>query len=255
VLIHCAGTSLVGPSVQDPREYYNNNIVKTITLLDSIVSSGNKTPIIFSSSASVYGIPKEIPINETHQLSPISPYGNTKLAIEMLLKDYCSAYGISSTIFRYFNAAGAQPDTHDLGQETGATHIIARCLEAYLNNQKFIINGEGYQTKDGTCVRDYVHVYDIAQAHLLATDYMKKNFGCHVFNLGSQKGVSNLTIARYMNKHYKMSYGYGPIRVGDPDILVADPNRAKKILKWQPKYSTIEQIIKDAHVWYTKKHT
>ena len=164
VIVHCAGTSLVGPSMTDPGEYYDNNISKTIKLLNVVKTMSKKPLIMFSSSASVYGVPESCPICEDAAVHPISPYGNTKAMTETILKDYATAYGISSVVFRYFNAAGAMPGTFDLGQEPGATHIVARVLEAAINNQDFTLYGSDYDTPDGTCIRDYVHFWDIARA-------------------------------------------------------------------------------------------
>lgn len=251
IIVHCAGTSLVGPSMINPSDYYSNNVSKTISFLNFIKDFKKKPIILFSSSASVYGEPKEIPVPESHSLNPISPYGNTKRIIETVLNDYSRAYGISSTIFRYFNAAGAEPNSHDLGQEAGATHIVARALEASLNNNEFIINGNNYPTPDGTCIRDYIHVWDLAIAHIRAADYTQNNPGCHIFNLGTNKGTSNQEIANYVKEKYSFkSVSYGPKRPGDPSELVADASMAMEKLTWTPKHSKISNIIDDAYRWY-----
>ena len=194
VIVHCAGTSLVGPSVIDPADYYSNNVAKTISLLNFIKDRPKKPTIIFSSSASVYGNPTATPISEGHPLDPISPYGNTKLMIEKLLADYSAAYGINSVCFRYFNAAGAWPITADLGQPWGATHLVARALESSLRHSELVLNGTDYPTSDGTCIRDYIHVLDLATAHLRAATYVETNPGSHIFNLGTNKGTSNKEI-------------------------------------------------------------
>jgi len=254
VIVHCAGTSLVGPSVTDPADYYYNNVSKTIELLNFLKNRPRKPVIIFSSSASVYGDPISVPITEDHPLNPISPYGNTKLMVENILKDYSSAYGISSVCFRYFNAAGAWPDTADLGQEPGATHIVARALEASLHKSAFVLNGTDFPTPDGTCVRDYIHVMDLATAHLRATDYLDQTPGAHVFNLGTSQGTSNRAIVDQVKKQYGIvSVETGPRRAGDPAELVADAGRANAILTWTTKYSTINNIINDAYKWYQKQ--
>ena len=251
IIIHCAGTSLVGPSVTDPADYYSNNVAKTISLLNFLKDRPKKPVIIFSSSASVYGDPKESPIGEDHALNPISPYGNTKLMIENILKDYSNAYGISSVCFRYFNAAGAWPVEADLGQLWGATHIVARALEASLRNSPFILNGKDFPTPDGTCIRDYIHVMDLATAHLKASDYLEKTPGAHIFNLGTNKGTSNKEIVDYVQSHYGIrTVEEGPRRAGDPAELVADATRANQVLTWTPTYSTISTIIDDAYKWY-----
>ena len=258
VIVHCAGTSLVGPSMIDPGEYYNNNIVKTIRMLNWVKDFDKKPFIMFSSSASVYGEPDRLPITEHTRKNPISPYGNTKAMTEEILKDYWGAYAVPSMCFRYFNAAGAMPGSADLGQEPFATHIVARVLEASLQNRAFTINGDDFDTADGTCIRDYVHVWDIAQAHVKGVEYVYKdwlgtvpNVGASVFNLGTNKGVSNKEIVDYVNVKYGLPFvNYGPKRMGDPAELVADATEAREKLKWAPEYSTINTIIDSAYEWY-----
>lgn len=251
IIVHCAGTSLVGPSVIDPADYYSNNVAKTISLLNFLKDREKKPSIIFSSSASVYGNPTENPITENHPLNPISPYGNTKLMIEKLLADYSSAYGISSVCFRYFNAAGAWPNTYDLGQPWGATHLVARALESSLHNSEMVLNGSDYPTPDGTCIRDYIHVMDLATAHLKAATYMKTNPGSHIFNLGTNTGTSNKEIIDFVADNFGLRrVDEGPRRAGDPAELVADATRAREVLTWTPEHSTIDSIITDAYKWY-----
>lgn len=252
VIVHCAGTSLVGPSVLDPAEYYDNNIAKTIKLLNFVRDFKQKPLIMFSSSASVYGEPESVPIAESAKTNPISPYGNTKLMTESILQDYYTAYGITSICFRYFNAAGAAL-THDLGQEPGATHIVARALEASINQTTFTINGNDFNTPDGTCIRDYVHVWDIAQAHIKGSDWMMNNPGASVFNLGTNAGVSNQQIADYVRTHYGLiDVQYGDKRPGDPATLISDATVARTKLNWEPVHSDISTIIDTAHKWYTR---
>jgi UDP-glucose 4-epimerase len=253
IIVHCAGTSLVEPSVYDPADYYENNVSKTITLLNHIKNYKKKPTILFSSSASVYGEPKELPIPESHPLNPISPYGRTKLMIETILRDYSNAYDINSICFRYFNAAGAWPVEHDLGEESGGTHIIARALEASINGKAFNVFGDDYNTPDGTCVRDYVHVLDLAQAHIKVINYLEYNPGFYVFNLGTAQGISNKQIADYVGEKYGFKFlNYGIKRPGDPAILIADSSKAKRDLDWEPEYSDIRTIIDSAYRWYTK---
>ena len=258
VIVHCAGTSLVGPSMADPAEYYENNVVKTIALMNFVKALPKQPVIMFSSSASVYGEPDCLPIKEDDDVHPMSPYGSTKLTDEMILRDYSRAYGIDVCIFRYFNAAGAMPETHDLGQEPGATHIVARVLEASIAGRAFTINGDDFDTEDGTCIRDYVHVWDIAQAHVLAADYLHlegadRTSISMVLNLGTTQGTSNREIVDYVVKKYGISFvNYGPRRPGDPAELVADSGLAQSILGWKPANSDIKQIIDDAYKWYTR---
>jgi UDP-glucose 4-epimerase len=266
IIVHCAGTSLVGPSMTNPSEYYNNNIAKTIKMLDVLKGLSKRPTIMFSSSASVYGVPDVLPITERNEIKPISPYGNTKAAGEMILHDYGNAYGIDTVCFRYFNAAGAMPSTYDLGQEPEATHIIARVLEASLANRAFTINGSDFDTPDGTCIRDYVHVWDIALAHVRAAGYLHRHDASgfivagvrtsvqEVFNLGTNTGVSNLEIVNYVKEKYGLPFvNFGPSRPGDPNKLVASGKLAREYLGWEPVNSDIKQIIDDAYKWYASK--
>ena len=255
VIVHCAGTSLVGPSIANPADYYENNVARTITMLNVIKDMPKKPVILFSSSASVYGEPESWPVTEDSVLKPISPYGRTKFMIEKILQDYFVGYGISSICFRYFNAAGAELTNHDLGQEPNATHIIARALEASLAGKVFTINGGHYPTDDGTCVRDYIHVWDLANAHLQAAGFLLDDYpqsGSYAFNLGTETGISNLEIVEYIKKKYGIRYQIGPKRDGDPVELVASAALAKEVLGWQPEYSNIETIIDSAYRWYTR---
>lgn len=261
VIVHCAGTSLVGPSMDDPGVYYDNNISKTIRLLNFVKDFKKKPLIMFSSSASVYGEPERLPIPEHARKNPISPYGNTKAMTEEILRDYWGAYALPSMCFRYFNAAGAMPVSADLGQEPEATHIVARVLEASIAGRAFTINGDDFDTPDGTCVRDYVHVWDIAQAHVDGVEYVLPNWlggvpnvGASVFNLGTNTGVSNKEIVDYVAERYGLPFvNYGTKRWGDPAELVADATEAREKLGWRPLYSDINTIIDSAHAWYTRQ--
>jgi UDP-glucose 4-epimerase len=259
IIVHCAGTSLVGPSMDDPSEYYNNNITKTLKLLDFLKSHTKKPAIMFSSSASVYGEPDVLPCKEYDEVKPLSPYGSTKATCELILRDYSRAYGIDTVCFRYFNAAGAMPDTYDLGQEPEATHIVARVLEASIAGRAVTINGDDFDTEDGTCVRDYVHVWDIALAHVRAAGYFARKGNnrtaiAETFNLGTNKGVSNREIVDYVVKKYGISFvNYGPARPGDPAELIADATKAQEELGWTPQHSNIKTIIDSAYKWYVRK--
>jgi UDP-glucose 4-epimerase len=265
IIVHCAGTSLVGPSMTNPSEYYNNNIVKTVQMMDVLKGLSKRPTIMFSSSASVYGEPDVLPLREDDEVKPISPYGHTKATGEMILHDYGNAYGFDTVCFRYFNAAGAMPTTYDLGQEPEATHIVARVLEASIAGRAFTINGCDFDTEDGTCIRDYVHVWDIALAHVRAAGYLNRLDGHgsivgvrtsvqKVFNLGTNKGVSNKEIVDYVEKKYGLPFvNYGPARPGDPDELVADAGQAKEYLGWEPVNSNINNIIDTAYKWYTRQ--
>jgi UDP-glucose 4-epimerase len=259
VIVHCAGTSLVGPSMTNPSEYYDNNIAKTIKLLNVVKDLAKKPYIMFSSSASVYGQPDTWPIKEDSAIQPISPYGNTKAMTEVILRDYAAAYGIDSICFRYFNAAGAEPENFDLGQEPGATHIVARVLEASINDTEFTLNGSDFDTHDGSCIRDYVHVWDLAQAHIKGFEFLHKTSdseqtgSSYVFNLGTNSGISNWEIVRYVSEHYGLDrLLVQSRRPGDPDVLIADASLANDVLGWYPEHSDIATIIDSACKWYTR---
>ncbi len=246
-IIHCAGTSLVGPSIMNPEEYYNNNFVKTKNLLDFLREINWKGRFIFSSSAATYGTPVMNPCQEVDPAEPISPYGESKLMIEWLLRSYNQAYGLDYIALRYFNACGADPQSRH-GQAPGATHIIARVLESVIAEQDFMCNGNDYETEDGTCVRDYVHVADIADAHIQA---LSSTVSLGVYNLGTAAGASNLevvkTAAHVVNKDIAMIYG--PRREGDPAMLTADSTKFRIAAGWTPKYNLLD-VVKHAWAWY-----
>jgi UDP-glucose 4-epimerase len=252
VVVHCAGDISVGESVEDPAKYYDNNVAKTITFLNHVKNYKKKPLVLFSSSASVYGNPDHVPLVETDRIKPISPYGHTKDIIEQVLFNYNQAYGLPSVCFRYFNAAGAEPTNLDLGQASGAGHIIARLLESKINNQFFTLNGADFDTPDKTCIRDYIHVWDLADAHYRAIQW-NVNSQFAVFNLGTNSGISNQEIVDYITYNYgPLQIQIGPRRPGDPDSLIADSTLAQTILQWYPKYSTIDQIVDSAYKWYTR---
>lgn len=256
IIVHCAGTSLVGPSMLNPAEYYNNNIKKTITLLNEIITFPKRPVFLFSSSASVYGEPEVLPISEESLIKPISPYGNTKAMTEAILQDYYLAYGLRSMCFRYFNAAGAVTNPYPLGQEPNATHIVARVLEACLKKEKFALYGNHYDTPDGTCIRDYVHVLDIATAHIMGAEYIESNPGAYVLNLGSSYGISNKQIVDHAIDNFGlMGFDVVSNRTGDPARLIADSSKATKLLNWEPKHSSLNNIMITAYNWYQHRST
>lgn len=254
-VIHCAADHVVPDSVRDPDEFYLNNVVRTHTLLGVLRRMRRPPHVLFSSTAAVYGNNENLPIEETEPLDPINPYGNTKVAIENMLGDYNRAYGINSVCFRYFNAAGAEPYNHDLGQPRGASHIIARILESHLDHETFTLYGQDYDTPDGTCIRDYVHVWDIAQAHILALEYLDRHPGHHVFNLGTARGISNREIIDQVTEKYgSFDLKVAGRRSGDPARLVASNNLAKRVLGWQPKHSDLDTILYSAYQWYHQNY-
>jgi UDP-glucose 4-epimerase len=246
-IIHCAGTSLVGPSIDNPQEYYNNNVVKTLKLLDLVVEKLIATRFIFSSSAAVYGVPFMTPCHEVDPCDPISPYGESKLMIEQAMASYHRAYGLNYVAFRYFNACGADSSRRH-GQAPGATHIIARVLESIKDSTEFTLNGVDYQTRDGTCIRDYIHVEDIANAHVLALD---SKIPAGVYNLGSNTGVTNKEIINASESitSKKINLVTGPARPGDPPVLTAEPSKFTEVAgEWQ-RY-TLNDTIQHAWNWY-----
>lgn len=250
-IIHCAGTSLVGPSMMDPAEYYNNNVVKTLKLLDIVRKSLPRCRIIFSSSASTYGEPIMNPIDESFPELPMSPYGESKLMIDRMLESYRRAYNLDYVSFRYFNACGADPKGRH-GQESGATHIIARVLESIRDKQDFVLNGNDFPTIDGTCVRDYVHVEDIARAHALAL-YHKIPAG--VYNLGSNMGTTNLQIieAAQDETQQTLNVVVSARRAGDPPALTANADKFNLVAgAW--RHHDLDAMIQHAWTWYVRKN-
>jgi UDP-glucose 4-epimerase len=246
-IVHCAGTSLVGPSIKKPSDYYNNNVAKTLHLLNFITQALPRTRFIFSSSAAVYGEPIMTPCHEVDPLQPISPYGQSKLMTEMILESYHCAYGLDYVAFRYFNACGADSQARH-GQETGATHIIARVLESIRDQQDFVLNGIDYATPDGTCVRDYVHVEDIARAHVMALD---QTVPAGVYNLGSNTGTSNREIIDTAQQvtGSAVVIQVGKKRAGDPPVLTASAAKFELVVgNW--KQHSLTDMIRHAWAWY-----
>ena len=248
-VVHCAGTSLVGPSVSNPINYYNNNFVKTKILVDAMVSRGRSTRFIFSSSAATYGEPVITPCREEDPPLPISPYGESKLMVEMMLASYLRAYNLDSVALRYFNACGADSQGRH-GQAPRATHIIARVLESVRDNGEFVLFGRDYDTPDGSCVRDYVHVQDIADAHIRAVD---KDVHPGVYNIGSATGFSNLEIIKKVEEvtQRQVRVVDGPRRQGDPAVLTASADKFLKHSGWQPRFD-LGDMVSHAWRWYSK---
>jgi UDP-glucose 4-epimerase len=246
-IVHCAGTSLVGPSIKKPSEYYGNNVVKTMNLLNFIVQALPKIRFIFSSSAAVYGEPIMPPCHEVDPTEPVSPYGESKLMIEMMLESYHKAYNLDYVAFRYFNACGADMQARH-GQEPGATHIIARVLESLRDDTPFTLYGTDYATEDGTCVRDYVHVQDIADAHVSA---LYDNLKPGVYNLGTNQGTSNAEIIKAATRitGRQLKVVVGNQREGDPAVLTASADKFGRVYKDWQKY-TLDDMITHAWKWY-----
>jgi len=250
-VMHFAGFIQVGESVIKPSMYYHNNVVNTHTLLDAMLHHDIKN-FIFSSTAAIFGEPEYTPIDEKHPKQPINPYGHSKLMIEQVLDDYDRAYGLRSTCLRYFNAAGADPDGELGERHVPETHLIPLILQAASGRRQDIkVFGDDYPTNDGTCVRDYIHINDLCEAHSLALHLMMKNDQSARYNLGNGKGFSVtevIDVAKSVSGNdFKVSIE--PRRDGDPAVLVADATRAHKELNWQPKFATLEDIVKTAWDW------
>ena len=252
--IHFAGSASVAESVKHPSEYYKNNVIATVALLDKLIECGVKT-FVYSSSAATYGDPGMNLCKESDWAKPISAYGASKLMMEMICKDYLRAYGLSSVGLRYFNAAGADPEAEVGELRAKETHIIPLAINAAKQGKTFKMFGDKYQTPDGTCVRDYVHVMDLADAHVKALNYANNNPVAEVFNLGSGAPASNKELLDAVQKHAgAMNIEIHENRPGDPAYLVADINKAKQILQWEPTQSSIDNVVATAVQWYNMTH-
>ncbi|GAB6636215.1 UDP-glucose 4-epimerase GalE [Streptococcus uberis] len=252
-VIHFAAFSQVGESMQNPLKYFDNNTVGMVKLLEVMAEAGVKQ-IVFSSTAATYGIPEEIPIKEETPQNPINPYGESKLMMEKIMYWCDQAYGIKYVALRYFNVAGDKPDGSIGEDHNPETHLIPIVLQVAQGvRDKITIFGDDYQTADGTNVRDYVHPFDLAQAHSLAVDYLAKGNPSKAFNLGSSTGFSNLEILEVARKvtGKEIPAEIGPRRLGDPDSLIADSSRAREILGWKPQFDHIEKIIETAWTWHS----
>lgn len=251
-VIQFAADSLVGESVEDPLKYYNNNVVSTLSLLSKMKQYG-VDKIVFSSTAATYGEPQNIPIMETDPTIPTNPYGQTKLAVEKALKWCYEAYDIKYTALRYFNAAGAHISGKIGEDHNPETHLIPIILQAALGQRDSItIFGDDYNTEDGTCVRDYIHVTDLADAHILALDKMRADGKSNIYNLGNGNGFSVKEVVDITRKvtDVDIKAELGERRPGDPAILVASSEKAKKELNWKPKYNDLGTIIETAWKWH-----
>jgi UDP-glucose 4-epimerase len=235
--------------MDNPEDYYNNNFVKTKTLLDFLLTLDQQPRFIFSSSAATYGNPVITPISEVDPTEPISPYGQSKLMIDWMLQSYHRAYGLNFVSFRYFNACGADPLVRH-GQAPGATHIIARVLECMRDLRPFTLYGNQYSTEDGTCVRDYIHVADLADAHVTA---VASRIPVGIYNLGTDTGTSNAEVidtAKTITGQ-SIEVNIGEPREGDPAILTADAGKFVGVSGWSPKY-TLHDMISHAWAWYNR---
>ncbi|NEO61809.1 MAG: UDP-glucose 4-epimerase GalE [Moorea sp. SIO4G2] len=255
-VMHFAAYAYVGESVTDPAKYYRNNVTGTLTLLEAMVAASiNK--LVFSSTCATYGVPKTVPIPEDHPQNPINPYGASKLMVERILSDFHTAYDLKSVTFRYFNAAGADPEGR-LGEDhTPETHLIPLVLLTALGKRESIsMFGTDYPTADGTCIRDYIHVQDLASAHVLGLDYLLKGGDSEIFNLGNGNGFSVKEVieaARLVTKQQIKAIECDR-RPGDPPALVGSSDKARQLLGWYPEYSDISTILSHAWQWHQKRH-
>lgn len=252
-VVHFAAFSQVGESVKNPQKYYQNNVCGTLNLLEAMLENDVKK-IVFSSTAATYGEPVYTPIDENHPQLPINPYGQTKLMIERIMDDYDKAYGLKSVRLRYFNVAGADSDGRVGEWHTPETHLVPNILKSSFGDGKtFEMYGDDYDTKDGTCVRDYINVEDLAQAHILALKYLNNGGETNFFNLGTQEGTTVKEVFDVCEQVIGKSIPVKkmPRREGDPAILVADNTKAKNELGWEPKNS-FEHSVKTAYEWEIK---
>ncbi|WP_029681800.1 UDP-glucose 4-epimerase GalE [Picosynechococcus sp. NKBG15041c] len=255
-VMHFAAYAYVGESVTEPAKYYRNNVMGTLTLLEAMVAAGVKQ-FVFSSTCATYGEPTEIPIPESHPQNPINPYGMSKLMVEKILWDFDRAYGLRSVMFRYFNAAGADP-AGNLGEDHNPeTHLIPLILFAALGKRESIsIFGTDYPTADGTCIRDYIHVSDLADAHVLGLEYLLQGGSTDAFNLGNGNGFSVQEVIAAARKitGKNIQAIAGDRRPGDPPSLVGSSEKARTILGWQPQYANLELILQHAWHWHQQRH-
>ena len=255
-VMHFAAYAYVGESVTVPDKYYRNNFIGTLTLLEAMLAASVKT-FVFSSTCATYGVPQVIPIPEDHPQNPINPYGASKLMVERVLGDFDVAYDLKSVCFRYFNAAGADPNGL-LGEDhEPETHLLPLALQAALGKRESIsIFGTDYPTEDGTCIRDYIHVNDLASAHVLGLEYLLKGGNSEAFNLGNGSGFSVREVietARSVTGR-EIKTVECDRRAGDPPVLVGSSDKVRNILGWRPQYPNLSEIVAHAWQWHQKRH-
>lgn len=252
-VIHFAGFISMEESVGNPYMYFQNNVFSSLNLMEEMVKT-KKNNFIFSSTAGVYGNPVKVPIPEDHLTNPTNPYGESKLMVEKMLSWYNKTYGLSFVILRYFNAAGASLDSSMGENHEPETHIIPLAMKAALENSEFTLYGNDYNTQDGTCVRDYIHVIDLVESHLLALEKLHKDPGGYFYNVGTGLGHSNKEVLEMVKKisgtDFKVKISSK--RPGDAEILTADPSKIRSELSFEPKYSDLETIVKTAWKWHVR---
>lgn len=253
-VMHFAAFTYVGESVENPQKYYLNNLRNTLNLLEVMLENDVKQ-FVFSSTCATYGNPQEIPITEDHPQNPINPYGKGKLMVEQILSDYSAAYNLRYVSLRYFNASGADPDSEIGELHEPETHLIPLILDAALGKREDIqIFGTDYDTPDGTCIRDYIHVLDLAEAHIKALKYLENGGKSEVFNLGNGNGFSVREVIETAQKITGKEIKAVEVdrRPGDPPVLVGSSKKAREVLGWQPKYDDLSSIIETAWKWHKK---
>ncbi|MBQ7704429.1 MAG: UDP-glucose 4-epimerase GalE [Selenomonadaceae bacterium] len=254
-VIHFAANSLVGESVQNPLKYFNNNVYGMQVLLESMVKFG-VDKIVFSSTAATYGEPEKVPIEENDKTEPTNPYGESKLIMERMMKWVSRANGVRFVSLRYFNAAGALEDGSIGEDHKCETHLIPLILQVPLGKRDHItVFGDDYPTPDGTCLRDYIHVIDLADAHILALNYLREGGESNIFNLGNGQGfsVKEMIVAAEKVTGQSIKTEMGARRAGDPAQLIASSEKARKVLKWNPQFANVEKVIETAWTWH-KNH-
>lgn len=253
-VFHFAAYAYVGESVENPEKYYYNNVANTLNLLHVMKKYGC-TKMIFSSTCATYGEPEKVPITEDMPQRPVNPYGASKLMVERILKDYSKAYGLKFVVLRYFNAAGADPEG-ELGEgHDPETHLIPLILDAASGRRKEIrVFGTDYDTPDGSCIRDYIHVYDLATAHLLALHYLEQGKESNFFNLGNALGTSVFEVIEAVKRisGKKFTVSVSDRRSGDPARLIGSSEKAQSVLGWKPVYGDIDVIVEHAWNWHDK---
>lgn len=252
-VIHLAGYISMEESVREPGSYFSNNSSGALGLIEQAVKHKVKY-FIFSSTAGVYGNPIKIPIPEDHPTSPTNPYGESKLIVEKILYWYKIVYGLNFISLRYFNASGAAFDGSMGENHKPETHIIPNAIRAALTSSEFVLYGNDYNTKDGTCIRDYIHVIDLVEAHISSLERLQKENGGFLYNVGTGNGYSNNEVIEMIKKVSGVNFNVkiAKKRPGDADVLIADPTKIEKELGFKPKYSSLETIVKSAWKWYVK---
>lgn len=249
-----AGYIAVGESTKNPRKYYQNNVAAALAFFEALLESGVRN-VVFSSSAAVYGIQDKVPISEDASMNPISPYAETKLFIEQVLRAYSLSDGMRSVCLRYFNAAGADPEGEVGESHDPETHLIPLAIFAALGRGPLSVFGVDYPTADGTAIRDYIHVTDLAEAHIAAVKYLRAGGETTSINLGTGAGLSVRQVMQMVEQvsGVPVPANYGPRRDGDAPALVADPGKAHRLLNWTPRHSSIESIVRTAWAWHSKQ--